>query len=192
MLNPSPYPRGDGSTATRPRASRPEPTEPPSLERVEPYVALLRRVAERILGSSDQADDVIQEALFTLWETREAPANLRAWLVRTVTHRSLHRRRSEQRRRYWEARAAEHVRERDDSCALCDPEQNATSRALQRDLDRALLELSDDQRLVLAMRAFDGLDYAEIARRLSLPVGTVRSRLNRARRAVRDRLEADS
>ena len=42
------------------------------------------------------------------------------------------------------------------------------------------------------MRAFEGLEYAEIASHLDLPVGTVRSRLNRARRALKEQLEEDS
>lgn len=170
----------------------PESSDAKALAGAEPYVALLHRVAERILGSSDQADDVVQEALLTLWSTREAPDNLRGWLVRTVTHRSLHRRRSEQRRRFWEARAAESWRAQGEACALCGPEHDAESRELRRDLERALDELSDDQRLVVAMRAFAGLEYAEIAGRLELPVGTVRSRLNRARRALRERLGSDA
>lgn len=180
MLHPQSRGRG-GSHAT---------SEAQTLEGAEPYVALLHRVAERILGSSDQADDVVQEALLTLWSTRQAPENLRAWLVRTVTHRSLHRRRSEQRRRYWEARAAESWRAQEEACALCDPERDAEGRDLRRDLERALSELSDDQRLVVVMRAFGGLEYVEIAGRLRLPTGTVRSRLNRARRALRERLES--
>ncbi len=184
---------GSGSGPPRPaEGSRSAFREAPTVESAEPHVALLRRVAERILGSSDQANDVVQETLLTLWSTREVPGNLRSWLVRTVTHRSLHRRRTEQRRRFWEARAAEHWREQAEACALCDPEEDAASRALRRDLDRALRALSEDQRLVVAMRAFAGLEYAEIASRLDLPVGTVRSRLNRARRALREQLETDS
>ena len=184
------------ASGTRPPQSaeppRSTPSKPPSVESAEPHLALLHRVAERILGSSDQANDAVQETLLTLWTTREVPSSLRSWLVRTVTHRSLHRRRTDQRRRFWEARAAEHWKEHADACALCGPEEDVASRALRRDLDRALRALSEDQRLVVAMRAFGGLEYAEIASHLDLPVGTVRSRLNRARRALKEQLEDDS
>ncbi len=195
MLDRSPRERADwapasldrsGSSGRSPSAS----PDPSPIERAEPYLALLRRVAERILGSSELVDDVVQETLLALWDTREVPENLRGWLVRTVTHRSLHRRRSETRRRFWEARAAETWREHEGCCALCNPELDALNRALQRDLDVALRALSEDQRLIVALRAIGGMEYTEIASRLEVPVGTVRSRLNRARRALRERLEA--
>jgi RNA polymerase sigma-70 factor (ECF subfamily) len=61
--------------------------------------------------------------------------------------------------------------------------------AEQRDAVRAALAtLPPDQREVLLLREFDGLDYQQIADALELPEGTVKSRLNRARAALRDRL----
>ena len=66
---------------------------------VEPHLALLRRVALRILGCPEQAQDAVQEAICALWQAHGRPVEVRGWLVRTVVHRSLHRRRSEGRRR---------------------------------------------------------------------------------------------
>jgi len=48
--------------------------------------------------------------------------------------------------------------------------------------------VSTDQRVAFALRAFEGLDYAEIAERTGVPIGTVRSRLNRARAILREEL----
>lgn len=61
--------------------------------------------------------------------------------------------------------------------------------AEQRDaVRRALDELPTDQREILLLREFEGLDYAQIAEALDVPEGTVKSRLNRARAALRERL----
>ena len=148
---------------------------------VAPHLERLVEVAERILGSGEQAEDAVQETLVTLWRSRVTPPNPRGWLVRTVVHRSLHARRTAQRRRKWEERAG---LDWATTCPLCDPSEAVEARELQLQLDRALEGLSDDHRIVVALRA-EGLDYTEIAERLGVPVGTVRSRLNRAREALR-------
>ena len=152
------------------------------LERlVTPHLQRLTEVAERILGSGEEAEDAVQEALVTLWRSKEAPPNPRGWLVRTVVHRSLHARRTALRRRKWEERAGvDWVT----TCPLCDPSETVEAQELQQQLDHALEGLSDDHRIVVALRA-EGLEYHEIAERLGVPVGTVRSRLNRARDALR-------
>ena len=113
------------------------------------------------------------------------PPNPRGWLVRTVVHRSLHARRSAQRRRKWEERAGV---EWAATCPLCDPSEAVEARELERRLSQALDGLSDEHKIVVALRA-EGLDYQEIAERLAVPIGTVRSRLNRAREALRSELD---
>jgi len=145
----------------------------------------LLAIAERVLGSPDLARDALQEALLALWREPKSPPNLRGWLARAVLHRSLHQRRSESRRLKWEQLAGEHWA---DICPLCDPERDALSRELKRRIDAALDTVSTDQRVAFALRAFEGLDYAEIAERTGVPIGTVRSRLNRARAILREEL----
>jgi len=153
------------------------------------YQPLLRGVARRILRDEDQAQDAVQEALLSLWQAAETPRSLRGWLVRAVIHRSLHARRSRDRRRHWEGVAGD-LLARD--CPLCDPERRLDARRGLRDLERALESLPEDQRSVFLLRELEGLEYREIARRLALPVGTVRSRLNRARRRLQPRSPATS
>lgn len=142
-------------------------------------------VATRILGDSDLAHDAVQEALLTLWLAPRVPENLRAWLIRAVVHRSLHARRGEQRRRKWEERAGAEWAE---ACPLCEPDRDLERAEARNLLDRALAQLTEEQRLVLALRETEGLDYEAIAARLGVPIGTVRSRLNRARAALREEL----
>jgi RNA polymerase sigma-70 factor (ECF subfamily) len=61
----------------------------------------------------------------------------------------------------------------------------------RRDLTRALVELPENQRIVLLLVAVEGLPYAETARALKVPIGTVMSRLSRARENLRERMGED-
>ena len=154
-------------------------------QRVEPYRSRMLAVARRILGCPDHAHDAVQEAILALWQERQLPPHVRGWLMRAVVHRSLHARRSAERRRKWEERAGEDWLE---GCPLCDPERSMASRQQRDRIDSALAVLPRDQLTVFELRAIDGLTYQEIAVHLGLPIGTVRSRLNRARNTLQERL----
>jgi RNA polymerase sigma-70 factor (ECF subfamily) len=64
------------------------------------------------------------------------------------------------------------------------PEQEFLDKLLREDLDRALAALPEHYRVVVVLADVEGLTYGEIAEALDVPVGTVRSRLNRARSAL--------
>ena len=155
--------------------------EPVSLasfeQQIQPHLPVVQATARRILGDDDAASDAVQEALIALWQSGEVPGHLRKWLLRTVVHRSLHLRRSRIRRRHWEDLGGERVL----PCALCDPEREVEVRELVDCMDQALRELSSDHRDIVILRDIEGLEYREISSFLGVPIGTVRSRLNRAR-----------
>ena len=80
------------------------------------------------------------------------------------------------------------------SAALKTDQSNSPDEALQRKelgqiLHEAIADLPFDQRIILLLKEIDGLSYDEIARTLNLALGTVKSRLARARKALRDRLD---
>ena len=111
------------------------------------------------------------------------PRNLRAWLARAVVHRSLHLARCRSRRRRHEHRAClEHPEgsDRDDPTLLLEDEE------LRGILQEALSRIPPDHRAVLFLNVFERMDYESIATALQIPIGTVRSRLNRSRKALRD------
>ena len=151
-------------------------------EEIRPHLPAVRATARRILGDDDAAADAVQEALIALWQAGAVPGHLRRWLLRTVVHRSLHARRSRNRRSYWEGQGGAAVV----SCALCDPERELEISELLDCVDRALRALSPDHRDILVLRDIEGLEYTEISSLLGVPVGTVRSRLNRARARMRE------
>ncbi len=149
---------------------------------------LLQRAAVRILGCRDAARDAVQEALITFWRHPPVPGEEKAWLLRTVIHRALHERRSRQRRERWEGAAAEAWME---DCPICNPHREAESRELGAAVDEALASMPEPYRTTFVRRELDGLEYDQIARDLGVPVGTVRSRLNRARAMLRAHVGPD-
>ncbi len=173
------------STADREPLHGVAPAEDCFAELVRPHLGCLLHRAEAILGSADLAWDAVQETLLTLWRQPERPSHLRPWLLRVVANRSLHLLRTHSRRRKHEERAhgAAAFSDREDPCRIL------ANRELERSLEEALAELADEQRTVFILRELDLLDYEAIADRLQVPLGTVRSRLNRARAALRERLQ---
>ncbi len=143
----------------------------------------LTTVARRFVDDEELAKDAVQEALLSLWLEAELPPNPQAWLIRAVKNRCLHLARGRSRRFKHEAKARGAWSEasfRDDPARRM--ERDEWDRTFSRSLDR----LDDDQRTILALSLVDELDYQSIALVLEIPVGTVRSRLSRARRALRD------
>lgn len=119
------------------------------------------------------------------WREPIVPADARSWLVSAVRFRARHLRRTLLRRKKHEHGAALHC----ELHAGCDnPLHHAYAHELGARLDDALAQLPAEQRTAFQLYVETGLDYRGIAARLALPVGTVRSRLHRARQALLDAL----
>lgn len=150
-------------------------------------LARARQVARTLLGCDHLAADAVQEALVALWRTSASPPDPRGWLVRAVVLRCRHLRRTLRRRLHHEHTASTH-------CALhagCDnPLHRAYAHELGEHLDAAIAGLPTDQRAPFELFERDGLDYDAIATNLGVPVGTVRSRLHRARLTLQRALAA--
>lgn len=138
----------------------------------------LLRVARRLCVGRDDADDVVQDAVVAAYRAFmagrfEEMENFRPWMLRILRNTFLQ---AERKRKRWVLPG------RDALEALTDvrPAQPPPS-SLDAELDRALLALSDEQRICIELVYFEELEYEEAALVLQVPVGTVRSRLARAR-----------
>ncbi|MFO1064270.1 MAG: sigma-70 family RNA polymerase sigma factor [Pirellulales bacterium] len=162
------------------------------------YTALVERHQGRLLGllvhacgSRETAEDISQETFvraFRKLHLFEGRSSFYTWLCR-VAMNILH---SERRRKRMENQVR---RESFDNAMLSAADSSAVERGmelaeLQQGVHRALAMLDLDRRTVLLLRDFDGLDYDEIAETLDIPVGTVRSRIHRARLELKSILEA--
>ncbi|PSL53084.1 RNA polymerase sigma-70 factor (ECF subfamily) [Saccharothrix carnea] len=148
----------------------------------------IRRYLARRLG--DQvADDLVAETFLTAFDKRQrydrARPDARPWLYGIATN-LVGRHRRQEARRYREC-AAENA-EQDHADHADRVATEVTARAVRSLLTGALDGLSAEDRDVLLLVAWEQLSYEEVAAALAIPVGTVRSRLHRARRKVRDAL----
>jgi RNA polymerase sigma factor (sigma-70 family) len=146
----------------------------------------LHRYLRRRVGAA-LADDLTAETFavaFARWETFDRSRPLRPWLYGIASNLMHHHWRSERRKLHAYARTGLDpiVEEIDDAVG------RAHAGAQQRQLAAALADLRDADRDVLLLHAWAELTDAEIASALSLPLGTVKSRLHRTREQLRNRL----
>jgi RNA polymerase sigma factor (sigma-70 family) len=156
---------------------------------VDESYAMIYATAYRLTGDLELAADAAQDAYVRAYnslQTFRGSSSFTTWMYRIVVNVSLDalRRRS---------RAPEPLTFADDDQerelevvdTSPDPHAAAETRELQRTVARAIQELSEDHRAVLVLFDINGLSYEEIAEVLRVPLGTVKSRLNRARLALR-------
>lgn len=160
-------------------------------ELVERYQGALYNVAYRMLGNEQDAADATQDAFLSAYRSlgRYRGGSFSSWLLRIVTNASYDILRRAKR---CPADSLDEGEEIDQHESLADPGETPEALVERRDLSRqvqyALATLPPTQRVVVVLVDLQGLSYAEAARILRVPVGTVRSRLSRGRRAVRDRM----
>lgn len=151
-------------------------------------------LAYRIMGETSSASDAAQEAMITAYRRLSTyrGGSFRAWLMRIVTNRCYDELRRIKRRP--QTTFTDLTPEDADEPAIADdaatPEEVTEARELQRAVQRCINRLNADQKLVLVLCDIEGMDYAEISEQVGTTLGTVKSRLSRARASVRDCLSA--
>lgn len=157
-------------------------------ELLSDQIPALRRYARMLTGDAWAADDLIQDTLeracrkWTLWT---AGSNLRAWLFTLMHHQHV----SQVRNHAHHPAPAALVDVADAEHELVAPPTHTDQ---QLDLQRCLLRLPVEQRQVLLLVTVEDLSYQEVAHTLGVPVGTVMSRLHRARSRLRELMEGES
>lgn len=138
-------------------------------------IPFLRAFARTLCHDTEQAEDLAQEALMKAWQCRDqfqAGTNLRAWLATILRNRFY----SLGRRRKWQADYDQEIIER----TLVAPDDPDAIVELE-DVRRALNLLPDFQREALILVGAGGMSYEEVAQIAGCPLGTVKSRVRRAR-----------
>jgi RNA polymerase sigma-70 factor (ECF subfamily) len=144
-------------------------------------------VALRIVRDQALAEDAVQEAFLTVWRTagsfRADRAKPSTWILTLVHRRAVDVVRREERRR---AAPLEGTDEPDERGRAADEEIELTDR--RRIVQEALRQLPDEQREALELAYYGGLTQSELAERLSVPLGTIKSRMFTGLRRLRDLL----
>lgn len=165
------------------------------------FEQLVRRYQDRLLtsltrftGSREQAEDIAQEAFVQAYRKLDQfrrDSSFYTWLHRIAQNRAMSAGRKKRERVSIEA-----LRDAADGAPIIEPqtevqpEADLVSEEQTKLVHRALATLAEDYRRILVLREFDGLDYQQIAEATGIAIGTVRSRLFRARTQLRDALIA--
>ena len=149
------------------------------------HIPSLRRYARALTGDAWLADDLVQDTLeraCSKWRLWTVGSDLRAWLFTLMHNLFVNQLRGALRRA-----AAGTAVDADDVAHELIAEDAGTAQSM--DLQRCLLRLPEDQRAVLLLVSLEGLSYAEVAKVTGVPVGTVMSRLSRARSRLRELMD---
>jgi RNA polymerase sigma-70 factor, ECF subfamily len=150
---------------------------------LEEEIPRLRRYARSLVRDAARADDLVQDCLLRAIRKRhlfQPGTDLRAWLFTIMHHQHV----NDVRRG---VREGVNIPVEDVASVLSVP-STQDSRLALRDFDRVMSQLPEEQRQVLLLAGLEGFPYDDIASILEVPVGTVRSRLSRAREALRHML----
>ncbi|TWB44209.1 sigma-70 family RNA polymerase sigma factor [Nitrospirillum pindoramense] len=153
---------------------------------VEPLIPALRRYARALVKNHATADDLVQDCLeraVSRWHQRRADGDARTWLF-TILHNLAVSHIRQNRRRGGHVALDAGI----DEAMIARPatQEDALHHA---DVMRALHTLPEEQRSVLLLVSVEDLTYAEAARVLDIPIGTVMSRLARAREKLSQKME---
>jgi RNA polymerase sigma-70 factor (ECF subfamily) len=161
----------------------------------------LHGVARRLTKNEADAEDLVAESVTRAWRARASLADagaFRAWMFRILNNTFISERRKMLVRPREEHLVDESGEEEGFSIFerlhqpfllwFATPEQEFLDKLLREDLDRALAALPEHYRVVVVLADVEGLTYGEIAEALDVPVGTVRSRLARARSTLQREL----
>jgi len=167
---------------------------------VERYQDLVFNLSARLLGP-DEAHDLSQEVFLQVYRklgSFRRESSLRTWIYRVVLNRAKNRQRSWRRRQREMTAVNVEDAEREGAVDLSTvmgrgiaplPDRALERKELGEILEEAVATLPFEQRTIVLLKEWEGLSYDEIARTLNIAIGTVKSRLARARKALRERLE---
>ena len=148
---------------------------------IEAAVPALRRYARALTRNRELADDLVQDTLVRALRSEHLfhGGDIRSWLYTILTNLNRNRLRALARR------PALQAIEDNDAPEVAGPEAGA------RDIERALASLVEDQRSALLLVVLEGLSYREVAEVQGVPIGTVMSRLARARLQIKAYLDGE-
>jgi RNA polymerase sigma-70 factor (ECF subfamily) len=151
------------------------------------YQDLLFALVVRMVPDRDQASDCVQEAFFSAFRNLSSFRGgiVRSWLSRIAINAAIDTQRLRKRRPVDPYPELEDDSWQPPADASADPVTTALETERHRALNRALAEVTDDQRAAIVLYDIEGYDYAEIAHMTGVSLGTVKSRIHRGRIALR-------
>ena len=164
---------------------------------IEAYQKKVYNLVLRMTGNQDDAADLAQEAFISVFRSISGfkeQSSFSTWVYRITTNVCLDEIRKRKNRKVISIDEEIHMDDGDIKRQVISeeplPDELAEREELRSIVNAAINSLPEDQRIVLTLRDLNGLSYDEIAKILDCPGGTVKSRINRARQALRNVLSA--
>jgi RNA polymerase sigma-70 factor (ECF subfamily) len=160
---------------------------------VERHQTLVAGTVARMLGSNSDVEDIAQQVFIRVWKSAGryvARAKFTTWLLKITRNLVFNEMRRAKRHPHLPVQiepGAEEMPLKDE--AMATPDATLLQAELQAEIEKAIVLLSDTQRMALVLRRYEELSYEEIADVLDLSVPAVKSLLFRARTELRDRLK---
>jgi RNA polymerase sigma-70 factor (ECF subfamily) len=163
------------------------------------YQKRVFNIAYRMLGNKEEAKDLAQEVFLSVFESikdlREE-VKFEPWLTQITLNHCRNRWKYLKRRKYFNSESLDEPVEGEDGNMprqIYDPSDNPETlcekKMIQQWIQRGLLKLKEEQRELIVLRDLQGLSYEEIGKLFSLPEGTVKSKIHRARMDLKETLE---
>jgi RNA polymerase sigma-70 factor, ECF subfamily len=163
---------------------------------IRAYEKRVYNLAYRLSGNYDEANDISVDALLRVFQAIRlfrGDANFSTWLFRIVTNVFLDRRKRMKNKQHLSLEEYIELEENSVTRQVEDPtptpDEMAEAGERKEKMQEAIGTLPDYQRAMIVLYHTEGLSYEEISQVMSMPIGTVKSRLNRARLVLREKLE---
>jgi RNA polymerase sigma-70 factor (ECF subfamily) len=163
-------------------------------ELVRRYQDRLYNTVYRLLGNAEDAQDVVQDAFLNAYQSLDGfkgDSQFFTWLYRIAVNTAISHKRKQRLTLSIDGRNGENRLEPLDTSDASQPGHALEQAEEERRVQRALSRLSPEHRAVLIMKDMEGQKYETMAEILGVPIGTIRSRLHRARSELRELLEQD-
>lgn len=172
-------------------------------EMVRDYHRRVYTLVFRMLGNREEAEDLSQEVFVTVFKSIDSfreESKFSTWLYRVTVNTCKNRYKFLSRRNFHNAKPLDDISERDAAgrdggpvmalqAQVSRPDQMVEGLQMEAAIQKELAALPEDQRTLIVLRDIQGLAYDEIARIEGLKAGTVKSRLHRARMALKNRMK---
>ena len=172
-------------------------------EMVREYQDMVFNLTFRMLGNREEAEDLAQEVFITVFKSIDRfreESKFSTWLYRVTANHCKNRFKYLARRQFHKGKPFDEISERETAgqgggpavslqAQIHRPDEVLAGLQLEDAVQRGIAALPEEQRLLMVLRDIQGLSYQEISKITELPTGTVKSRLHRARMALKDRIK---
>lgn len=164
---------------------------------VENYQKKVFNIALRMIGNYDDAGDLTQEVFIRVFKSIKSfkeQSSFSTWLYRITTNVCLDELRKRKNKKVIsldeELKLDDSEVKRQIESDDPSPEETAEKEELKKIIKKAINDLTEEHRVVIVLRDIQGFSYEEISRIINCPEGTVKSRINRARQALKELLKS--